>query len=363
MNTISLALLALTVSFDVVAIAYVVNKLSPTTGIRDWISTEYWEIAKTAMLIVGIYATLTLLGNIATLIAPSTIVSPLTTTASAASVTASGYDFTGMTNLVNGACAYLDGESASAGTTLNYLFGLSEATGFFKNLIIRAAIIIPTPYAFILSGFSMNVYWNNMIASEVTTTPWQSMLHDLLFMVAIPVTLAIEAQLTLLPIIFVLGLGALIPVGLLLRAFPFVRGVGGTLIAIGVGVSLIYPATLVLFNYPITVALEGNAVPKPQMIGVAPNVACQGDFVICGIGGMAFSLSTTLFGIAGNDAILSLQNIYPALNDMLYYSSYMLLQFFLFVLDLIIIFPLVDNIAKMLGGKISLNIGGRLKLI
>ncbi len=371
-NMVALALLALTMSFDVVAIAYIINKLFPTAGIRDWINAEYWEIAKTAMLIVGIYAVLTLLGNVAVLIAPPGLVSAGSTTSqasSASSASSTSLNFAGMDGLVNGACTYLSGETAFTGTTLNYLFGLSEGIGAIKSTQVAMNTPIPLgafgiPVEFD-SGFFMSIYWNNMISSEAGQSTYQSMTNDLITLVVVPVTVAMEVQMTLLPILFALGLGALIPAGLFLRAFPFLRGIGGTLIAIGIGVSLIYPATLVLFNDPVTAALQGSAIPSVSKQAPALQVPqCSGDFVICGASEIVFSaISQFPGGGGGGDAILSMQTIFPALNNTLYYNSYVLLQFFLFILDLAIIFPLADNIAKMLGGKISLSIGGRLKLV
>ena len=247
-DTIALALLALTVSFDVIAIAYIINKLFPSTGVRDWINTEYWEVAKTALLIVSIYAVLSVLGNVASLVAPQQLVNPI----------GSGPDFSassvsGLYGLVNGACTYLNGETTFEGTTLNYLFGLGWSVGLIKNTQVTAVTKIPvsvTPPIELDSGFLMNIYFNNMIATEPGQSPYQSMLNDLLMIVAVPVTLITQVQLELLPILFTLGLGVLIPLGLLLRAFPFIRGIGGTFVAIGIGLSLIYPASLVLLELP-----------------------------------------------------------------------------------------------------------------
>ena len=342
---IALALVALTLSFDVVAVGYILSRIFPSTGIKEWLNTEYWEIAKTAMLIVGIYAVLSLLGNAASLVAPS-------------SGASSPSGLSGMYGLVNSGCAYLSAENAFAGTTLNYLFGLSIDIGILKNTVVGMEIPIPIPpYAQFQSGFEMSIYWNSMLEGSTPSMTYQSMLEDLLKIIVVPVTYAIEAQLTLLPIIFALGLGALIPLGLLLRAMPFVRGIGGTLIAIGIGLSLIYPATLALMNYPITVALQGSAITPPQ-------AQCQGQWVVCGLAGIVFStFSQGATGASWGDAVMALTTIYPALNDILYYTEFMMLQFFLFILDLAIIFPLVDGIAKMLGGTIRLSIGGKLKLV
>jgi hypothetical protein len=349
----ALALLALTVSFDVVAVGYILGKVFPSRGITEWLSTEYWEIAKTAMLIVGIYAVLSLMGNLASLVAP-----PAAAAQASNALASNSLSFAGVTGLVNGGCAYLSNENTFAGSTLSYLFGLSIGIGVIKYSTVGMQIPIPIPAPWPLvyqSGFTMSIYWNNMLEGSTPTPLYQSMLSDLLTLVVMPVTYLIEAQLVLLPILFALGLGALIPLGLLFRAFPFVRGIGGTLIAIGIGLSLIYPATLALLNSPVTVALQGSAVMTP------PQAQCQGPWVVCGLAGIVFS---TFQGMRGwGDAVMAMTTIYPALNSMLYYTMYMMLQLLLFILDLMIVYPFTDNIAKMLGGTIRLNIGGRLKLV
>ena len=38
----------------------------------------------------------------------------------------------------------------------------------------------------------------------------------------------------------------------MLRSIPFLRGIGGTMIAIAIGMSIIYPAMLIMVNLPIT---------------------------------------------------------------------------------------------------------------
>ncbi|MDE1822970.1 MAG: hypothetical protein KGH50_01460, partial [Candidatus Micrarchaeota archaeon] len=67
---IELSLIALTISFDVVAVAVMINRLMPGTGIGGWINNEYWEIAKSVMLVAGIYALLTFISSIALIINP-----------------------------------------------------------------------------------------------------------------------------------------------------------------------------------------------------------------------------------------------------------------------------------------------------
>lgn len=437
-DAIALSLLALTVSFDVIAIAYILSKIFPHTGLREWINKEYWEIAKTAMLIISIYAILSIVGNIAPLITglPSTATGTAVVAGSSAaastqagtgstegggfgggqgfgsggttgssagssfggggtggggSPTGSGFGggqgfgsggattggfgggqgfggegggsttttcTTGACGLITGACTYLNTEKDYLATSLQYLMSLSEGLGVLKMTTISAYLPIPLPFVGLKTGFVMPLYQNTLLETTVPgIAELQSVLNDVLNILATPLAFLISAQLALIPILFFIGLAFLIPFGLMLRAFPFVRGVGGTLIAVGIGVSLVYPSLLVLFNAPVTYMLQGQAITT------FPQISCAGSWIICGIAGVVFSIFSTLPALTGlGDAFQGLYTIYPALSNILYYSAYLMLQLVLFALDLTIGYPLVDSIARALGGSIRLQISGKIKL-
>lgn len=397
LELLSVSLLALLVSFDVVAIGYILSKVFANQGFSGWVNNEFWEMAKTALLIVGIIAILSLLGSIASLIAPPQLVTqPQSATYSSS-----------LASLAIGACEYLNGQYSpggyvSASTVPNiprsvcapgdyiyetacgdpttattqcsatpqgelcgsgtnsyisgaftYLLALGSDLGTLKNMTISAWVPIPPPPAAELSpvvftfGFSMMPYQNRMLETNSQFAPqYASIINDLFTYVAIPIMILMAMQYYMLPLVFTLGLVVVIPMGLVLRAFPFVRGIGGMLIALGIGMSLIYPSLLVMLNYPVTQAIQSGTAPT--LGGSAcNNLIC--DFVIG-------------FAGAGN-ALESVNSIFPALNGVLYYGTYFLLQFVLFILDLAIAFPLVDNIAKLLGGSIRIQLGKKLKLV
>lgn len=63
-------------------------------------------------------------------------------------------------------------------------------------------------------------------------------------------------------------------------------------------------------------------------------------------------------------AIESGSNVIPAINMLVQYNLYLVMQFYILgVLDLMILYAFTDNIAKMLGGSIRLGIGRKLKLV
>ncbi len=353
----SVSLLALMISFDVVAIGYILSKIFANQGLSGWVNSEFWEMAKTAIIIVGVVAILSLLGNIALLLSPSQLVVQPSTSSYSTSLTA----------LAMGACYYLAGVYSPGGyvggnslpgtnsylaNAYTYLLGLGNDIGTLKSIAVSVWIPIPPPpfaeespveFTF---GFSMMPYQNRLLETDSRFAPqYASILNDMLTFVGTPVLLLMGMQYYLLPTVFTLGLLVVIPMGLVLRAFPFVRGIGGMLIALGIGMALIYPSLLLMLNYPITQALQSSAIPT------LTGSTCNN--LLCGF----------IIGLNGvGDALESVNSIFPALNGILFYNAYLLLQLVLFLLDLAIAFPLVDNIARMLGGSIRLQLGGKLKL-
>ena len=171
--------------------------------------------------------------------------------------------------------------------------------------------------------------------------------------------LLFEVQSALLPIVVSIGLVVLIPVGLIMRSFPFIRGIGGTLIAVGIGAAIIYPLSLVLLNYPVTQSLSFGALSSS-------GTCSFGNIFICGAWNVVSAMilgplsdKSMMNGVS--DGLNSLQSIYPALNGIFYYNFYLVLQLLLFILDMIIAYPLIDGIARMLGGTIRLSLGGKLR--
>lgn len=339
LGSVSVALLALIVSFNVIAIGYIIGKIIPGTKISEWVRSEFWEVAKSGMLIAGIYGVIILIGNVST--------------------TLSGVAITpgqnGLSTLVNSACAYLSSEQVNIGNSLNYLFGLSGSLGMLRNAIVGAYFPyppLPLPIPLVEFGFTAAIYKNGML-SPAGGPSWVSMLSDMINLIAVPVALLIAIQLNILPLLFALGIAMLIPIGIVFRSFPFVRAIGGALVAIGIGVALIYPSVLVLFNWPITSALQMSGL-------IGSGGSCSGNWFICGLLGVLTTLESGL--TSAGTGVASLTSIYPALNGILYWGSYLILQFVLFILDLAITYSLSENIANALGGTIRLELGGKLSL-
>ena len=180
MDLIGISFLALMVSINVVAIGYIIGKIIPSVGIARWINEEFLELAKSAILIVGIFAILTFMGNLAVLLAPPGAVVGATATYSG-----------GVYGLANGACAYLSSISSGLGSTFNYLLSLSATIGAIQSVTVGAYVPIPvdpTFEAWFEFGYLYQPYSNQMLESTVTTGTYESVANDAVTLIAMPMT-------------------------------------------------------------------------------------------------------------------------------------------------------------------------------
>lgn len=348
-DAIAVALLALSFSLDVVAIGFIVSKLFPQTAVGEWLPSEYWEIAKSAMLVVGIYALLAFMTNVSTSLIPTTGTnipqSVLAGTSNAGGCP--GAPASESYVLVNSACYYLNYLNGQMGTSFTYLVNMAGALGALSSASVSIYTPVPLPGIGFKFGFAAGFYKNSLLEGS-GVGQFQSILNDFLTYIAFPMALLINVQLHFITFVFVAGLYVLIPLGLMFRALPFTRGIGGALIGIGIGMSIVYPSLLVLFNYPVTsaFALLPNSAPP-----------CSGLF--CPV----IAIIMAPFNFLGvSYAVGSMNTIFPALNQILNANSYLLMQFILFILDLGIGYSIANGIARVLGGQIRYSITDKIKL-
>ncbi len=369
---ISLALLALTISFDVVAIAYMINKLFPHVGVKNWLQNEYWELAKSAIIIAFLYGTITFVGNLTYHIMP---VSDLISTPNDP-----GFGNIGM--LVAGSETYLCNVNTNLTNVWGQIGTMAEGTGVWASLQVGLYIPIPTPWFFgFFDKISFLPFANWMLQTGNFMIAWYgSIINDLVNFILFPWTTLTVALIELLPSLAYVGLTFFIPMGLIFRALPFVRGIGGTLIAIGIAMCIVLPATLVLFNFPVTNMLAQAmpiAFPPPHSLigeitsvchigGTTGHLICAGFAVffpaVPAVGGAVNLLATFGSDVYHAYSVFSLDAIYIYMNNIMKYGIYVIIQMLLFVIDLIVMYPIVDTIAKSMGGTIRLSLGEKLKL-
>ncbi|MDE1768539.1 MAG: hypothetical protein KGH62_04165, partial [Candidatus Micrarchaeota archaeon] len=146
MGSIAIALMALIISFDIVAIAYMLSRFFPHLGIRNWLQAEYIEIAKSAILIAIIYSTVAIAGNIANAF--------LGTPPASSSTVA-------MSSLVQNAETYLCGVNTNLMMVWDWIGLLGAGTGFWAGFRVGFYIPLPIPpFLSLYSGATLLPYAN-----------------------------------------------------------------------------------------------------------------------------------------------------------------------------------------------------------
>lgn len=179
-------------------------------------------------------------------------------------------------------------------------------------------------------------------------------------------------------VIIYLSLGILIPIGILFRAIPVLRGAGGTVIALGLVGSIFYPLILVGLNAPVNSFFAANYYSTPPGI---PNVynGCQNsgylgyicDVSTWGPQALFDGMAGVVGGIFGSSASQSYQSatngalfngVLVTVNFLNYYTFPLMVNFILFIIDLVFVYALAQGIAKMLGGTLRLSLGKKISI-
>ncbi len=326
-----ISLVAFTISLDVVAIGYIISKLFPSSGISGWINSEYWELAKTAMLIAGVYAILMFISNVAIIFSGGTPSNNLTTN---------------LNSIVSTSNAYFEETEKEIGYSLNTFYYYSLTIGGLRSVVISLNPFVNVPPMpgvpfYIKWGFSTSIYANQLLEKG---SSYESMINDAFSLLLIPMAFLTYVLHKGLTYAIILGLWIFLPLGILFRAFPFVRGIGGTLIGIGMGIGIIFPATVIIFNIPVSKAM---LFMTPTGNGATPSF-------------ISTIINRVLTSLTSLDIIGS---IFPFLNLFWGYGAYIVLLLLVYILDLAIVYALADNIAKLLGGSFKLGLTGKMRFI
>ncbi|MFI5412808.1 MAG: hypothetical protein ACHQX1_02865 [Candidatus Micrarchaeales archaeon] len=373
-STIPYVVIALMLSFTMVAFAYLIGEVFGIQSFKGWYKGELWEAIKSLLIVGVVFSAIVIFGEIAALLpgGPANIPNGSTT----------GLDF-----LYTQAYAYLDGTSTVPGAvnltneSFNNLLGSSVGSEYLKSITLNTYFTIPFPpvpvptvpvFGSFNLGTDFNVFQSEVIDSSITGPA--SIEKDTLGYLVFPMMLVLGAQLFLFVTLIPIGLGILLPLGLIFRATPFLRSIGGTLIALAIAVIIVYPALLAIFNAPITLFFS----PLYPNGAATQTQGCASVLTFCAVYQTFLNPETLLFSglpqnpnendyaaftagnIGASDAFFN-GNMSAFLSPFFAYMVPVIIQFILLVMDLIIGIVMAMNIATALGGNIRLGIG-KLKL-
>lgn len=376
-DAIPLSFIGIGVSLAMVGLAYMIGEVLNYSALKGFYKRELWETIKSMMIIAIIFSALIIGSAIAASFAGNS-----STTTSSGGTSSISTNLGGLYTTANS--MYLSPQLQDSYTNFAALLGLSVGGSLLQSLSLATWFPVPIPWtsgiigAFQFGSSSSVLQSNYITAGDGATF---SLIGNITTIVTLPVLFIFQFQYDLLFVIGAVGLGVFIPIGIVFRAVPFFRGIGGTMIAIGIGVALIYPALLVGFNLPITnyvYSLTSASAPSSS----CPLSNVTTSHFICGIwdgfasvtGTVTGELPTALaFGPNFNTTNVKTEagagfwigvigpfknGLFPALNFSIANSMNSLLQFILFAFDLIIGYALTNGIANLMGGGIKLGIGG-----
>lgn len=411
-SAIPLSFVGIGLALAIMGAIYLAGEVLNSGRLKNLYKAEAWETAKSIIIIAIILSTLAIASSISAYMAGATTAS--TGISSITTNLASLY-----TTVDN---SYLTPQLQNMELSFAGMMGLSVGSDLLQTTILKIWLPIPiyVPPVEILGAVQFGATAQLLKSNYITSlyNPGGSLLGSAANLV-ITMLLIFQVQHDLLYSIAAVGLGVFIPVGIVMRAIPFIRGIGGTMIAIGIMLSIVYPVLLVGFNLPVTNYMATFTPPEMQSsltCGGLPFLLCEVvkgmtyltqtvstspvpsvNFVLPTAAGPATQTLPTLnfVGITtgnlplimafGMDAasipgvaplastgfwtgILSplgleysgsqgISSIYGVLNFVIDETIAPLTQFLLFVIDIVMGVALAQGMARLMGGKITLGIG------
>jgi len=209
---------AVLISFLIATLAYMVSVIFDLKGLRNWAKSEFYQALASAVLVVA-------------LISLSYVMFDVGVRAMIGSID----PFQQAQNYLDGVLSDLSSLYVST-YDFNFLFEILPSFTFYINAA-----------AFSIKPF----FW--LVPTLITK-------HHLVTQLVATVTVTASFQKALIFFFINTGFAVFLPLGVILRAFPFTRGAGGLLIAIAIGFFIVYP---VMFTY---VSLMSESKPTAEEI-------------------------------------------------------------------------------------------------
>lgn len=383
-------------SFMIIAIVYMFGNVMNFKPMQDWYRAELWESIKTILMIGVIIASLVTLSAVADILAGAQYVTPFQGKQNALS--------TNLANLYNADNGYIAQQLNVSYQAYAAVLGINVGVGILKSVSLSLWLPIPLIPPDIIGalqfGSSENLLVSNFLSAYSGESSY-SITQNITDIIVVPMLIIFQLQATYFYDLVILGLGILIPLGIIFRAFPLIRNIGGTLIATGIGLALIYPAMILILNMPVSNYIYSFTTAQTQ----SSNCPFQAGLICKGWNAMislisqpnlfaaTSSLATPLPGAGAAGAIIKLpltvalgsaaannanvvgalvdgygiglatpltSGLYPSLNFLLDNILGVILQALLLAIDILLGLIITGSITSMLGGKVRLGIGKKL---
>jgi hypothetical protein len=224
------------------------------------------------------------------------------------------------------AYAYLDGVMGSLYSVYTNVYTVNSPLEFLTTFTFyfNAAGLDFSPFELVLSPIVEQLHFQAHVVTMAAITT--------------------AAQRALLHLFYNTGFSIFIPAGVLLRIFPWTRGAGGLLIAIGIGLSIVYP---VMFTY-VSLMSENPSEVKNQANQLGNSI---GNFNLSNYGACASDFQTATDVATQRALSPQLRNASAWILGWL--SGIWLKIFYYPMLVLIVTFTFIRTIAPLLGADIT----------
>lgn len=283
-GTIPIALIGIMLSFTVVFLAYVIGNVITLEGFRNWYRGELWETIKSVILVLVIFSVLAIVGNIVLSVTGPTPTVPAGCPAGSGTGTVPSLAALYTSDMVYICNAYsLSTNSYTAFKWFSVGRGIitSSVRSFWGDTDL---IFIGIPVAF-QHGYLGTSYLNSNILENFGAG--SSTFVSGGFTAVGVALLVLGAEQYMFLSLVLLGFALFLPMGIIMRAIPFIRPLGSLMIGVAIGISVIFPAVIVLFNAPIygylsnTLSLPTVTSLPPKPITISPTCGEESKLAPC----------------------------------------------------------------------------------
>lgn len=296
------ALVAVITAFLFVALSYMLGAVFNLEGLKKWAKAEFYQACASAILVLFLLLMMDLMLN-------------------------QGFQtMIGGMNPYKKAYVYLDGVQDSLYQIYVNVYKVNFPIEFLStfSFYFNAAGIDYSPFELVLSPIMEQLHFQSHVVTiaAITTAGQRALLH----------------------FFYNTGFSVFIPAGVLLRIFPWTRGAGGILIALGIGLAIVYP---VMFSY-VALMSENTSEVKNQSNQLGNSI---GGFNLSDYGACASNFSTATD--VATQRVLSPQLRNASAWILGWLSGVWLKIFYYPMLVLIVTFTFIRTISPLLGSDIT----------
>ncbi len=243
----------------------------------------------------------------------------------------------------------------------NYLVGLAPVTinnnGYPSLLDSSLELLVPVSTIYAILGFISSSQVSLGVISFAFTTLLTPLLSQMNFIIE-ALTFAIigiYTQSALLNVIAIVAVPLLLPIGIVLRTFYPTRRLGGTMIAIAIGLFVVFPLTYLLdaqitvnYSSSINIADLNSFQLQSQSAQNSVLSISTGTITSNSLGGILQVITGTLGGL--------ISSFTPLLNEIVSWLAILIVEVFFFpVFSIMLTITSIRELAKVFGSEVSLG--------